>query len=153
MHTNKLETGTMSSGNVEKKKELKKMLYVFRVVNLQSETAMGEIARESFAIMESLPRDRNRHKPCRWRTFSQPPNPNHFENSPCSQGTENCIEGNGELNRKVRFGDDAMHFASEELNLLYDVIAKPTDVHLIANTEGKLELYLRSSDGWQGKRI
>lgn len=79
--------------------------------------------------MESLPLGRNGHKVHQWRTLKEPTQQNHSENLPSVQGHEVYTE----LNRPdFHFTKEAKKI-NKDLYLLYECIAKPKDVNLIAN--------------------
>ena len=125
----------MSSENTGGNRKLKKMLYVFRVIDLGNCARKEEVTSESFVIME-LPRGGNRYQIHRWRTLTRSANQHHAEIHPSTQENKPGTKRNRDLNSDIHFSETAKHAISEELNFFYDYIAKPTDVHLIAN-EGR----------------
>ena len=119
----------MSSESAGGKGKLNKMLYIFRVIDLGDGARKEEITSESFVIME-LPRCGNRYQIHRWRTVTRSANEH---SSPSSQENKLGTERNRDLNSDIHFSETAKHAINEEWNFFYGYIAKPTDVHLIAN--------------------
>ena len=121
----------MSDKNTVIRKGRRKILYVFRVINLKSLTKQEEITSESFVIVESTPLRDNSSQLHRWRSFTGPPSGNRSRHSSSVQGNakkEMNKDGNREeVERK------ATELTSEDLHFLYDEITKPTDFHFTAN--------------------
>lgn len=118
----------MSSLDPRNKTRLKKTLYVYRVINLKNGARNGEITSECSVVMESLTQHQTGLQVHSWRNFTKPSQSLHF-----SQRNRDCTHSNADSNGIAHLSKAAKRTINDELNSLYEYIAKPTDVQLMAN--------------------
>lgn len=122
----------MSDRNTVGRKGRRKILYVFRVINLKSLTRQEEITSESFVIVESTPLRDNSSQLHRWRSFTGPPGGNRSKYSSSVQGNAKKEMNKDDNSEEVE--TKAIEFTSKDLHFLYDQITKPKlDFHFTAN--------------------